>query len=196
MDKTIYMVRHGNTLSNTKKIYSGASMEKLTPEGVDQVKALFEKIRNCSIKKIYSSPIERSLQTAKIIKEFIQGKLVVEPDLKEIVMGPWEGLSEHEVGKQYPDEYRTWLENPPALRIEGREFLEDLQTRAFGAFTRILFEDPHEGALLVTHVSVMRSILLRLYNLPLDLYKTIQIPNACTYKVTLRHNNIMTRRIN
>lgn len=196
MDKIIYLVRHGNTLSNNKKIYAGSSPEGLSREGIEQVELLGEKMRDIPVSTIYTSPIKRAVHTARILNNDVGGEIIIEPDLEEIRMGPWEGLSENDVAKRYPDEYRTWLEKPEELRVEGREGLHEVQKRALRALKRSLSEYQETSSILITHVSVMRTILLRIFNLPLDLYKMIHVPNTCTYKAIFRNGKVSANRIN
>ncbi len=65
--KTIYLVRHGITRSNREKIYAGWGEEELIEEGVLGAEALGAKLKPLGISTIYTSPIKRALQTARII---------------------------------------------------------------------------------------------------------------------------------
>lgn len=196
MVKTVYLVRHGNIPSNNNKIYAGCSDEVLSEDGITQAEGLGKWMQDLDISTIYTSPIRRAIQTAQILNKYIKGELVVEPDLKEMKMGPWEGLSEDEVANKYPSAYQIWLKRPAELRLDGREALRDVQQRALKVINKILKENQNNTTLLVTHVAIIRCLLLYFNHLPLDLYKTIDIPNICTHKVIFGKGNIEIEKIN
>ncbi len=194
-DKTIYLVRHGITRSNKEKVYAGRSEEELVEEGVLAAEALGRKMEGLGISAIYTSHVKRALQTARIISEHIKGELIVDDDLKEIKMGPWEGLSEDEVAARYPSEYRTWLSRPADLRLAGRETLDTVQARALKAITRILEERPEGKTLVVTHVAIIRCLILYYNHLHLNSYKSIDIPNLSVHRLVFDDEGAVAERI-
>ena len=137
-----------------------------------------------------------SHETAQVLNKYIKGGLFIEPDLKEMKMGSWEGLSEEEVAKRYPSEYQIWLERPGELRIDGRETLREVQHRAIRGIHKILEENQDGNTFLVTHVAIIRCLLLYFKRLPWKLYKTIDIPNICTHKVIFRKGKVVIEKIN
>ncbi|MEN8265236.1 MAG: histidine phosphatase family protein [Nitrospirota bacterium] len=112
--------------SPIKKVYAGKSPEPLTERGVRQAKEVSEKLKKFEVNALYSSPIQRALQTAQIIAVNNGLDLQVEEAFRELEMGPWEGLSEVDVEKRYPDEWNIWNTRPAELKLAGRETLEEL----------------------------------------------------------------------
>ena len=196
MNKSIYIVRHGNTESNNRNVYAGFSPEGLTDEGIDQTKILGQKMRHLNVSTIYTSPIERAVQTAQILNNEINGQIILDSDLAEIRMGPWEGLSENDVMNQYPMQYRLWHERPSELNIPGRETLREVQDRALQVFKRAIQKDQNSDSILVTHVTTMRTMLLHVQRQTLDQYKTIDVPNTCTYKIAYQNGDFWVERVN
>jgi alpha-ribazole phosphatase/probable phosphoglycerate mutase len=194
-EKTIYLVRHGITRSNKEKVYAGRSTEGLLEEGVLAAEALGRKMEVLGISAVYTSPIKRALETARIISGHIKGELIVEDDLREIEMGPWEGLSEDEVASSYPSEYRIWLATPADLRLAGRETLDTVQARGLKAVTRILEEHPEGTTIAVTHVAVIRCLLLHYNHLHLNSYKSIDIPNLSVHRLVFDDEGAVAERI-
>ncbi len=181
---TIYFVRHGRTHSNAMRIYAGRSDEGLTAEGRRQAEEMAEAVCGWGVYAVYTSPIRRAVQTARILNSRIKKEIVVEERLTEIRMGPWEGMSEDEVAKSFPEEYNTWLKTPADLRLEGRETLDELRRRALEGVERILARTPGVPCLAVTHVAVIRCLYLHFNDLPLNLYKTIEVPNLSVFRLT------------
>jgi probable phosphoglycerate mutase len=64
--------------------------------------------------------------------------LVVDPDLREVAQGAWEGLRHDEVRERWPDELARWRQDPIRHRAPGAESLGEASTRAAQALRRVL----------------------------------------------------------
>lgn len=185
----LLLIRHGEIPSNVNKVYAGKSPERLTKKGVCQAREVSEKLKEYEVDALYSSPIKRALQTAQIISERIGMDLVVENAFREIKMGPWEGMSENDVAKEYPGEWDIWSNRPAELRLPGRETLDDLQQRVLTGISGIKAE--HNGNIvIVTHVAIIRVLLLWHANKSLNLYKTIHVPNGEIFEVRIDNSAV------
>ena len=193
--RTIYLVRHGITRSNIEKVYAGWGEEELTEEGVTKVDELGKELQGWGISYLFTSPVKRAIQTAQILNKYIHGKLVIDPDLKEMKMGTWEGLSEDEVATKYPSEYRIWGEKPAELQLDGRERLEEVQQRGMRAIKRILELHQEAVSLAVTHVAIIRCLFLYFSHLPLNSYKAVDVPNHSIHRVIFNKGRIAIERI-
>lgn len=181
MSKEIYLIRHGLTESNKKKIYAGWSDESLCQEGVSSMKNIGKKLQRLKIENIFSSPIKRAAQTADILNELLNITVEIEENFKEMKMGPWEGLSEVEIAEKFPDEWKIWNSNPSNLRLDGRETLKEIQIRALKGIKKITDHSDCVRILTVTHVALIRVLLIYYNNLSLDNYRKIDIPNGAVY---------------
>ena len=65
MTKEIYLIRHGLTESNKKKIYAGWSKESICLDGINDLLEISRKLKKLKMEKIISSPIHRALQTLR-----------------------------------------------------------------------------------------------------------------------------------
>ncbi len=175
--KKLYLVRHGKTLSNAEKIYAGRSPEPLTADGAGEAEELGRKLRHLPVGAIYSSPVRRAVQTAEIIAAPQGLPVTIEPGLTEILMGPWKGLSEDQVEKEFPEEYAMWQTSPSRVKIAGRETLKEVQARAIDAIGRMLAGGGKREVLAVTHVAVIRCLTLRFRGRDLEDYKKIAVSN-------------------
>ncbi len=63
----IYIIRHGQTELNSKRVLQGRSDYPLNEIGIQQAKEAAEKLQGITFDTVYSSPLIRALQTAKII---------------------------------------------------------------------------------------------------------------------------------
>ncbi len=179
------LVRHGEILSNIKKVYSGRSNEELTDRGAAQAVDISKKLKNYNIDAIYSSPMKRTLQTAGIIGEALKQNVRSDESFQELKMGPWEGLSEDNVAQTYPEEWKMWLKKPADLRLVGRETLDELLERVLMGIRKIYQKSSDETVLIVTHVAIIRVLLLWHSGKSLNLYKSIDVPNAIVHEVEI-----------
>ena len=177
----LLMIRHGEIPSNVNKVYAGRSPECLTERGVRQAREVSEKLKSCNVSAIYSSPIQRALQTARIAGEHIGIDPVVNSAFRELEMGPWEGMSEIDISGKYPEEWSTWNSDPAKLKLAGRETLEELQSRVLAGIREI--KDSGGNIVIVTHVAIIRVMLLWQSGKSLNLYKTIHVPNAEIFEI-------------
>lgn len=125
MNQIIYLLRHGETVFNTKGRYQGELDSPLTEVGIDQVRqnadTLKSIIGNPNEWKVVSSPLGRALQSTEIICETIGydfKKLEIDNRLTEVAVGEWAGLTTKEIETSWPnlvkntDAY-SWYFNAP-----------------------------------------------------------------------------------
>jgi len=177
----IYIARHGLTESNKKKIYMGRSEEGLSQEGAVQAKNLARSLHAIGIKRIYSSPIRRALETAQIVGTILKAPIEIEEDFKEMELGSWAGLAEEEVSRKFPDDYRLWNTRPVDLVLPNRETLGELKSRILRTILKIKGKDSEFPVLVITHVALIRCLLIHFEGLDMNLYRTIEIPNASLF---------------
>ena len=181
----VLMVRHGEIPSNIKKVYAGMSSESLTEKGVRQAIEVSGKLKKHEVNAVYSSPVQRALQTAQIISEGIGMDLRVDNAFREMVLGPWEGMSESEVAQKYSEEWAIWKSRPAELRLPGRETLDELLKRVLQGIRRIDKSTKSRNIVIVTHVAIIRVLLLWHLKMSLNLYKTILVPNAEIFEIAI-----------
>ena len=182
--KTVYMIRHGVIRSNMEDIYSGRSDERLTEQGAKEAYKLGQEIAGWSIRVIYTSPLERTVQTAKLLNESIGAELVMEPNLIEMDLGPWTGLSKTEVAQRYPLDYQTWRKIPAQFRVRGMETLHEVQQRVIKVLDEYLRTGPENVVAMVTHAALVKAALLYFNDLSLNQYHRFQVLNLSVHRVT------------
>ena len=187
-----YFVRHGEIESNVRKIYAGWSEEGLTRKGRQEATEAAKIVSNFNIDSIYTSPLRRAVQTAEIIGDFLEKRLIVEEIFKELKLGIWEGMSEGEIQSYFPNEWKNWTTSPAELILEGRETLQELVERVLAGLKRVKQREGDGSVLVVTHVAIIRVLLLHVRKMDLNLYRTIPVPgNGKIFKLA---DKLLTRR--
>lgn len=168
----IYLVRHGQAEGNQEHRYIGWSDPPLTALGQAQALALAELLRAEPIRRVIASDRVRAIETARPIAaalgrppggNLLRGsnrillggcpQVEIDPDLRELHFGRWEGRSPDELWAQERERYEAWL-NDPASAPPGGESLSSFRERILAAYGRA-----GEGALLVTHGGPIRLLL-------------------------------------
>jgi len=173
-----YLVRHGEIEANRKKIYAGRSNEPLTVKGRGQALEVAEKLATQGIKAIYCSPVWRAVETATIIGDLLGQTPILADDFRELGLGIWEGKTESEIARDFPEQWAIWSNRPAELVLAGRETLESLLQRVLQGLQRIKSQNKSDSILIVTHVAIIRVLLLHFHHLDLNRYRTIPIPNG------------------
>ena len=181
-----YFMRHGQINSNLNHVYSGRSDEALNSCGLEQAHKAATELATVQFDRIICSPLMRTTQTANIIA--IANRLHYQTDdaFTEMAFGPWEGKSEYWIKQHYPIEWALWNRAPHQLQIPRRETLLELQKRVIRRMHKIAATDTGETVLVISHVSIIRVVLLQAQSRPLSDYKMVDVDNCQLFPVTLQ----------
>ena len=155
----LYLVRHGATPLSMEDRFSGAENVDLSEEGRRQVLHLAVRLADDKITAIYASPLDRTMDTARILARPHQLNPVPKDGLREISHGHWEGLSRKEVEKQFPDEYTAWETDPFTFAPESGESGISVLARALPVIREIVVNHLGQNVLIVSHKATLRLIL-------------------------------------
>ncbi len=155
----IYLVRHGATPLLAEDRFAGAVNVPLSDEGRQQARALGQRLRAEPLAAVYASPLDRTLETARLIAE--PHGLPVQPrdGLREIAHGRWEGLTRREVDTRFPGEAAAWEEDPYSFAPEGGESGLAVTARALPELLAIVRAHAGERVLVVSHKATIRLLL-------------------------------------
>jgi broad specificity phosphatase PhoE len=155
----LMLVRHGATVSNVEKRYTGQSDVPLSALGLRQVEALAQALAGDRFDIILTSDLLRAQQTTAAITRHNDAPVRVDPDLREIAMGAWEGHTHVEIARLYADDLARWQERPDLHAPPGGETILQLRDRATSALGRCLAEHPTGHVLWVTHGGLIGILL-------------------------------------
>ncbi|MFL6245262.1 MAG: histidine phosphatase family protein [Thermoanaerobaculia bacterium] len=155
----IYLVRHGATQLTAEDRFSGSAGVDLSDEGRWQAGRLGERLAREGVSAIYSSPLSRTMDTARIIASECGGEPVPMDDLREISHGRWEGLTRSEVEERYGSEYASWQEDPFTFAPEGGESGVAVLARALPVLRTIVTRHPEQRVLVVSHKATIRIMI-------------------------------------
>lgn len=162
----IYLIRHGEIPQSTPRRFIGQRDLPLTDRGKEQIARLAPILASRAVGRIVCSPLSRCLDSARIIGLLLGCRPEVEPALKEISLGGWEGLRISDVRARYPGSYEARALDLAGFRPSGGESFLDLQHRAWPVFAALASETGANTA-VVAHAGVNRVILCSVLGLPL-----------------------------
>src|SRR5512144_1151462 len=138
MSTRLLLIRHGETNATAADKFSGVDNVHLTAAGRDQVEALARRLASLQISAVYTSPLDRAVETATILS----GPHSIEPialeELREISHGHWEGLTLDEVKSRYGAEYAAWEADPFNLSPSGGNSGQQVLAKALPAVQHLV----------------------------------------------------------
>lgn len=156
----LLLVRHGATTATEEGRFSGSSGVELSDEGRWQAARLGERLsQQHQIAAVYSSPLSRALDTARIVSSHLQIEPATRPGLQEIDHGHWEGKTRDEVERAFGGEYAAWEADPFTFAPEGGESGVAVLARALPVIREIVSAHPGEQVLVVSHKATLRLLL-------------------------------------
>jgi broad specificity phosphatase PhoE len=155
----LYLVRHGATQLSVEDRFAGDIGVDLSADGRSQAERLAVRVRDHSISAIYSSPLSRAIETARIIATGCGLEPRLSDGLREIHHGHWEGLTRQEVETGFAAEYAAWEEDPFTFAPEGGESGVSVLARALPALREIVVRHAGLNVLAVSHKATIRLLL-------------------------------------
>jgi broad specificity phosphatase PhoE len=159
MTTRLYLLRHGATSLTAEDRFSGADNIHLSEEGIKQVEHLASRLSDDQISAVYSSPLDRTMETARIVAGPHGLTPVPAPDLREINHGHWEGLSRQEVESRFAEEYATWESDPFTFAPQGGESGISVLARALPVIREIVVRHRDENVAVISHKATLRLVL-------------------------------------
>ena len=175
---TILLARHGESDWNRDQRWQGHADRPLTDLGREQARALSDRLAATELDAVYSSDLERARETAAIVAEPHQLPVNELPDLREVDVGSWSGLTRAEAEERFPNAFRRWTEGGEGW--DDGETYEQLSERVVGAVLAIAARHPRDRVLLVAHGGSIRAVHAAALGVDVHAYRRIQRvePNA------------------
>ena len=178
MKTTIYLIRHGLTAANKDNVFAGRTPEPLHPEGMAQLAEVGKSLAECGISKIFCGPLARTRTSAGIVGELLGVPIAAEEALTEISIPHWDGLTKETIRARFGPQYPTWLDDPAGFHVPGCETIAEVQRRAVVFLETLFHEYPGQNLLVVSHLIVVRALLLHYLARPIADFRAIKVGNA------------------
>ncbi len=155
----IILIRHGHSLSNKKKTFTGQLDIALSETGYEQARLTSEYvIKNYKIDKIFSSPLSRAVDTVKSVSEHFGVDIKTDDRLKEIYGGEWEGMLFDEIAVKYPIEHGNWKKDVGHTRCPNGESMGDVTERVKSFLNEKVLTLDDMTVVIAAHAGVLRAM--------------------------------------
>ncbi len=161
-----YLMRHGEAVSNVKKIlssYPELFFNPLTNRGVKQVKDNLKKIKKLNLDLIVTSPLLRAKQTAEIIAQELHLPIVIDFDLREIDFGEFNGKKEETYNQLIKDQYNQYFTKPT-----GGENLTEVKRRMIKVILELEKKYEKRNILIISHQDPLWALLGEMHGLSIN----------------------------
>jgi len=172
----LLLIRHGeNEYVKTGKMAGRLPGVHLNERGQKQAQALGEALKDVPLKAIYSSPLERAMETAAPIASARKLQIIQEPGVMEADIGKWQGKSWKVL--RLTKVWKIVQNSPSRFRFPDGESFPEMQTRIASALERIVktHNKPHADAIVVVvfHSDPIKLAVSHFLGLPLDNFQRL-----------------------
>ena len=175
----IIFLRHGQAENNTKKILAGRSPGvNLTETGIKQAEQAGLMLKSMNISKIYSSPIDRALQTAEIVGKHCDLDIITDDRLIELDMGKFTKMPYNEIFAKHGNVFLKFYEGSEEVSENGVETFAKVQKRVFDMVDFVINKHKNENVVLVTHMDPIKAMIGKTLSLKPEILFELIIANA------------------
>jgi broad specificity phosphatase PhoE len=154
----------------------GRTQVPLGADGVQQIQKVAPLLATLELDGIYTSPLRRAVQTAKVVAAETKLPICKSEGLNEIAYGEWAGRYFEDM---IDDElYRRFIKSPAKTLLPGGETMSDVQRRGLKVIHEAAQKVPGGRFLFVSHGDVIRAILCHYMKLPLHEYRRLRVDNG------------------
>ncbi len=164
----LVLVRHGQTDWNLEGRYQGQADPPLNKAGRQQARMLATRLAGRSFEAIYSSDLQRARETAEILAQALCLPVSLDPRLREVSLGEWEGQLGHNIAATYPEAWEERRRDPVHARPPGGETVAEVAARVWAATDDIARAHPHGCVLIISHGLALATILAKARNHPIE----------------------------
>ncbi len=196
--KLICVIRHGRTALNVQKVFRGHLDGPLDEVGEQQAALTGKLLADIDLGVIYTSPLERAVQTANIVSEYQKNGSQVMPHqgFMDLSYGQWEGKTYDEVKQQYPDLYKIWEQDPKKVVIPEAETLPAAKKRIWATVKELLTQNNDPIFTIVSHRVVNKLILTSMLGLSESDFWKLQQDTCCVNMIEYKDGEFTVLKMN
>ena len=187
----IYIIRHGETDANKNHILQGNINCPLNEYGIKLAKITGERMKGLKFDACFSSPLDRAVDTAKIVLENSGNNIdiQIDPRIIEMNLGDWEGKSFDTKNLEVPLlKVLLFKANPFWIgKLKNGESAKEVCRRT-QEFIRDLVKNDYENVLVSTHGAAMRAMLNMFYEKPRNFWQNGVPYNCCVNILEYKDN--------
>lgn len=180
----LLLIRHGeNDYTRKGKLAGWTPGVWLNEKGGAQAEAIANHLSQAPIQFIYSSPLERALETAAPLAKAKHLRIHKLEGVGEVRYGDWTGRSLKALARTKL--WQTVQRYPAVMEFPDGETFRAVQTRAVNAIESLTRKHPKQALAIFSHGDVIKLLLAHYLGMPIDLFQRIAINTGSISQVRL-----------
>ena len=196
----LVLLRHGDTRLTPERRFSGVGSKDLglSAAGRDQARlaAGSAVLQGRPFTEILTSPMTRCQETAQILAAALGVPVSIDPDLREMDFGRWEGMTFDEVHERYPEDLQRWKQSASASPTGSSETFARVVDRMRTAAERFASRYAGASVVAVTHVTPMKALVADALGAPPSALFHMELSSACFSEITYAGGEACVRLLN
>lgn len=174
MSALILLIRHATAEYKPGRLYGWTPGVHLSASGRDEAKRLAERLETVKLRAVYSSPLERCLETAGMVADGRKLEIQVVEKLGEVRYGSWQGRTFRSLVKT--PLWRTVQLLPSHARFPGGgESIREMQQRGIDAIEQIRGAHSSGVVAVFSHADMIKAILAHYLGMHLDMFQRLHV---------------------
>ena len=183
MKTRMILIRHGESLGNSKRIILGHTDWDLSQLGYRQAALTAEALADRRVDAVYSSDLIRAYNTVLPMARSRGLSVIADASLRELYVGEWEGREVHELIDSYGDLYLVeWRRRFGTFCAPGGESVPDLSVRIERALAKIAEKNEGKTLIIGLHAAAIRAFWGRICGItPQELTSAYPFPTNASF---------------
>ena len=191
---TFFLIRHAACGGLGQKLWGRTPGICLNGKGEMQTQRLAERFKDIKLDAIYSSPLERALQTADVIAQNTKLDVRKSAAANEINFGEWTGKTFDELSSD--EQWRRFNSHRSMTMIPGGESFLEVQNRIVKEIGELAVQYGAAQVAIVSHADVIRAAVAYFTATPIDMIERFEISPCSVSVVAVSDDNATVLTIN
>jgi probable phosphoglycerate mutase len=191
----VLLIRHAsNDVLKEQRLAGWMPGVHINAEGQREADSLAQRLAHLQIHAIYSSPLERAMDTAQAVAACQKLDVQIREDIGEMRAGEWEGKKISEVNET--EIFKKLQKSPVGVHLPGGESIDEVQTRMVAAVDAIVAAHPNQMVAIVSHADPLKAALAHYLAMDLNQFQRIAISPASVSIVLFGENGPVVLKVN
>lgn len=177
------LIRHATTDAVGKRLSGRMKGVHLNEEGRAQAQRLAAQLSALDISVIYSSPLERAIETAESLAKAFNLSVIANDDFFEIDFGEWTNCMFEAL--EFKPAFKMFNSFRSCTRIPGGEMMIEAQARIISGLQKLSVQHLNKTIAIVSHSDLIKSAIAYFAGIHLDMFQRIEISPASVSMVEL-----------
>lgn len=188
------LIRHATNHTVGKRFAGRMAGVHLNDEGKEQAQQLARRLASLPIDAVYSSPLERAVETAEPLATLLHQAVVVSEDFLELELGEWTNTAFEDLAGE--PQFRLFNAFRSCTRIPGGELMIEAQGRMIAGLQKLFARHPEQTVAVFSHADMIKAAVAYYAGIHIDLFQRLEISPASVSVVELYEETARIQLLN